>query len=195
MSKIKFLNTFAGVGGNTELLDRDKFEVTHIELYSKPTRYLEENFPNDIVLRKNAWRYIPENFRDYDIVWASPSCKTHSRARVFQLSDRYVNGNFELPDERLWMLIKWLKVFGSRMIWIVENVIPFYTSIEIPTALVGRHLVWSNKRIGDKSFEADQIIYKQKGSFDRDRMNPEIGKYIIEQAINDKQTSLEGDFL
>lgn len=191
MNKIKFLNAFAGFGGNTELLDREKFHVTHIENNDERIKYLSKNFREDSIIFDDAYESIVRYFRDYDIIWASVPCQTHSRTRIMQLSDRYENGNFKLPDFRLYELITFLKHFASRKIWIVENVFPYYEPLIKPTAKVGRHLFWSNKYIENKKFKADNIQDLQHDSIERNRMNPEIGLYTVEQATMYQQQTLE----
>ena len=48
-TKIKVLNAFAGFGGNTELWNREKYEVTHIENDEHRIDYLHALFPDDII--------------------------------------------------------------------------------------------------------------------------------------------------
>ena len=91
----------------------------------------------------------------------------------------------------LYELITFLKHFASRKIWIVENVLPYYDPLIKPTAKVGRHLFWSNKTIFDKKFPADNLDKLQHDSIERNRMNPEIGKYIIDQVT--QHQSLEAE--
>ena len=189
MNKIKFLNAFAGFGGNTELLDRNKFEVTHVEIAEDKIKYLEDKFPNDIILKKDAWQFLLDTLKEnyFDIYWFSPVCTTHSSVRRLNMSKP--NFTYVYPDFRLYSLITLCKheVDG---IWIVENVRPYY-ELPIPaTAIVGRHLIWSNRPISKKTFPADQIIYQADKDM-RKRMKPEIGLYIVEQAMKYQQQTLE----
>lgn len=192
-TKIKVLNAFAGFGGNTELWDNDKFQVTHVENDLKRVRYLVENFFEDHVEVGDAYRFIENHFMNYDIIWASPPCQSHSNVRW---ANRSKPGfKYKIPDMRLYGLIYFLeRACLNDRIWIVENVEPYYKPLIEKTSKVGRHIIWSNRYIYSKKFEADNII-NQNPNAERDKMNPEIGKYIIDQVLDHdaelQQLSLE----
>ncbi len=179
---ITYLNTFAGLGGNTEKLDRSKFNITHVENNKKRLDYLEDNFKQDIVIKADAYQFILDHIMDYDILWASPPCPTHSAIRWG--NRRHKGFTYAYPDMQLYGLIFLLQRARKYESWIVENVTPYYEPLIKPTAILGRHLIWSNFNIANKKFGPDNIQNKTKD--ERDKMNADIGKYII-NCINKKQ--------
>ena len=40
-----------------------------------------KRFPNDTVIVADAHQYLLDNYQDFDFIWTSPPCPTHSRAR------------------------------------------------------------------------------------------------------------------
>ena len=171
-----YLNLFAGHGGNTELLDRSLFEVTHVETDPKRIELLKEKFPGDKIIGADAYQYLLDHVREFDIIWASPPCTTHSSIRW---SNRN-KPNFKnvYPDLKLYQVILFLQ--RAHDLWIVENVVPYYDPLIKPKAKVGRHLVWASHMIKDQEFPTDNIIHIDKDL--RDRMNPEIGLYLLSQV-------------
>lgn len=181
-TKLKVLNAFAGFGGNTELWDREKFQVTHVEDDNARANNLNFKFKEDTVVIGDAYEYIKENFKEYDIIWASPPCQTHSNVRW---ANRSKPGfNYEMPDMRLYGLIYFLeRACLNDIIWIVENVEPYYEPLVEKKSKVGRHIIWSNRFVGSRKFDADNIIYQDKNG-ERDKMNPKIGLYILEEVLD-----------
>ena len=189
-TKIKVLNAFAGFGGNTELWDREKFQVEHVENNLDRVLYLRDNFVHDPVHYQDAYEFIIRYFGDYDVIWASPDCQTHSRGRLLQKIDNGNKGNFKYPDFRLYELIIFLQHFCNEKIWIVENVIPYYDEYINPKAVVGRYNIWSNKTIQSRDMDHKLIRYiKANREYNRNRMDPNIGLYILSQTL--LQKSLE----
>ena len=188
MNVITLLNTFAGVGGNTKLLDRDQFEITHVETLAKRCNYLEEFFPNDTVIKTDAYQYILDHILEYDIIWASPPCPTHSSVRW--LSKNKAGFKYVYPDLKMYEIILLLQKAREDKSWVVENVMPYYEPLITPTAKIGRHLIWSNKIIREKEFPPDNIKHMKVDPNRplsrkdlRDEMNGDIGKYIINSII------------
>jgi DNA (cytosine-5)-methyltransferase 1 len=77
---MKILNLYAGIGGNRKLWGNDD-EITAVEFDEQIARIYQDNFPNDKVVIGDAHQYLLEHFREFDFIWASPPCPTHSRAR------------------------------------------------------------------------------------------------------------------
>ena len=77
---MKILNLYAGIGGNRKLWGNDH-EVTAIEYDNNIAKIYQENFPNDIVIVTDAHQYLLEHFREYDFIWSSPPCPSHSKVR------------------------------------------------------------------------------------------------------------------
>ena len=80
MIEIKILNLYSGIGGNRKLWSGD-IEVTAVEYNPDIARVYQEFYPNDIVIVGDAHQYLLEHYKEYDFIWASPPCPTHSDIR------------------------------------------------------------------------------------------------------------------
>lgn len=144
MKKIKVLNLYACLGGNRYKWDevakqaQVDMEVTAVELDPEAARLYQERFPNDIVIVEDAHQYLLDHYKEFDFVWSSPPCPTHSR---FQLSMKTVK-KMKYPDMKLYQEIIFLDTFFEGK-YCVENVIPFYEPL-IAAQKRGRHLYWTN---------------------------------------------------
>ena len=142
---MKILNLFAGIGGNRTLWDGYKNEITAIESNHSIADIYQKRFPNDIVFETDAYEYCLNHFKEFDIIWASPPCQTHSGCNTFL----HAQGVIRYPDFRLYEIIIFLKTWSKKN-WIVENVKPYYDPLIKPTAIRGRHFYWSNIPIPSK---------------------------------------------
>lgn len=133
---MKVLNLYAGVGGNRKLWKN--CDVTAVEVDEKIAAVYKKLNPNDKVIIGDAHEYLRENFREFDFIWTSPPCPTHSRMAK---ATRHKNRKF--PDMRLYEEILFLQHFFKGK-FVVENVTPFYEPLINPTGKVGRHYFWSN---------------------------------------------------
>jgi DNA (cytosine-5)-methyltransferase 1 len=138
MQKLKILNLYACLGGNRYKWDEvANIEVTAVELDPEAARLYQERFSNDIVIVADAHQYLLKNYMNFDFIWSSPPCPSHSRARNY-------NTTYEAlyPDMKLYEEIILLKTrFKNK--YCVENVIPYYEPL-IPAKKRGRHLYWCN---------------------------------------------------
>jgi DNA (cytosine-5)-methyltransferase 1 len=133
---MKVLNLYACLGGN-----RYKWtdcEVTAVELDPELAILYQERFPNDTVIVADAHQYLLDHYKEFDFIWSSPPCPTHSRARFA----RHETTESEYPDMNLYQEIIFLQNYFKGK-FVVENVIPFYEPL-IPAQKRGRHLYWSN---------------------------------------------------
>ena len=136
---MKVLNLYACLGGNRYLWK--DCEVTAIELDSELARLYKERFPDDIVIVADAHQYLLDHYKEFDFIWSSPPCPTHSRARFA----RKETTTPEYPNMMLYQEVIFLDNWFKGK-WIVENVIPYYEPL-IPAQKIGRHLYWSNFKI------------------------------------------------
>ena len=138
---MKVLNLYACLGGNRYLWDN--CEVTAVELDPELARMYQDRFPNDKVIIADAHQYLLDHYKEFDFIWSSPPCPTHSRARYWGAKGGKTHP--EYPDMKLYQEIIFLqKWFDGK--WVVENVTPYYTPL-IPGYKIGRHLYWSNFKI------------------------------------------------
>jgi len=152
---MKILNLYAGIGGNRKLWS-DEHEVTSVEYRADIGAVYSHYFPDDTLVIADAHQYLLDNYQEFDFIWASPPCQTHSRARFWgsKNSDKVEN---KYPDMSLYQEILWLENYYQGL-WIVENVNPFYEPLIKPSVQLGRHLFWSNFRI--EKFEIKEADIK-----------------------------------
>jgi DNA (cytosine-5)-methyltransferase 1 len=138
---IKILNLYACLGGNRFKWDEvANIEVTAVELDTELARLYQERFPNDKVIVADAHQYLLDHYKEFDFIWSSPPCPTHSRL-VHTNKNRLTFEN-KYPDMGLYQEIIFLdNIFEG--FYCVENVIPYYTPL-IPAKKRGRHLYWTN---------------------------------------------------
>ena len=175
---IKVLNLYAGIGGNRKLWT--DVDVTAVEIVPEIAKVYQQFFPNDKVIVADAHQYLLEHYKEFDFIWASPPCPTHSVCNHFlhgQGIERY-------PDMKLYEEIVFLQNW-CKCKWVVENVIPYYEPL-IKPAVVGRHCFWSNFIIPNKDEEYDI------GTFNRQATQMAQRKAIIREAQIPELTVLHG---
>ena len=84
---MKILNLYAGIGGNRKLWG-DEHEITAVEYDVKIAECYKKLFPNDNVIVADAHEYLRKHFREYDFIWASPPCPTHSVLQLSHTNDK-----------------------------------------------------------------------------------------------------------
>ena len=136
----KILNLYACLGGNRYKWNevREDIEVTAVELDPEAARLYQERFPNDKVIVADAHQYLLDHYKEFDFIWSSPPCPTHSRTNHFLNAQ----GHIRYPDMKLYEEIVFLKTFFKGK-YVVENVIPYYTPLIIAKER-HRHLYWTN---------------------------------------------------
>jgi DNA (cytosine-5)-methyltransferase 1 len=193
MDKVKVLNLYAGIGGNRTLWCRN-VEVTAVENVSYIAEAYKEMFPEDTVIETDAHQYLLDHFQEFDFIWSSPPCPTHSRTST-SLSGW---GIHRYPDMSLYQEIIFLKHFYKGN-WVVENVVPYYDSLINPTAAFDRHYFWSNfhidtikiardmdvsratsKELADFHMIALPASVKDKRKLLRNAVNPALGKHVFD---------------
>ncbi len=137
---MKILNLYACLGGNRYKWNevKDDIEVTAVELDPECARLYQERFPNDKVIVADAHQYLLDHYKEYDFIWSSPPCPTHSRLQI----SLKTKSKMKYPDMKLYEEIIFLDNFYNGK-YCVENVIPFYKPL-MPAKKRGRHLYWTN---------------------------------------------------
>ena len=166
---MKILNLYAGIGGNRKLWG-DEHEITAVELNESIAAIYQDFFPNDTVIVGDAHQYLLDHFKEFDFIWSSPPCQSHSGTNHFLKGQ----GIFRYPDMSLYQEILFLKHFYEGL-WVVENVDPYYQPL-IEPKLVGRHAFWSNFYI--PNIEIDYDI----GTMNRSASKETQRKAIIREA-------------
>lgn len=205
---MKILNLYAGVGGN-RMLWPDGHDITAVEWNKSIADCYKDLHPKDNVIVGDAHEYLLEHYNEFDFIWASPPCQTHSRARQAVAQAYYekeVNVKPVYPDMKLWQEIIFLQYYCKKD-WVVENVIPYYKPLIQPSFSLGNHHYWSNKFIldcgidryrahnaGNKKLQEIKKIDISKYVFDgidkrqvlRNMVEPEAGLYIFDKIVGGK---------
>ncbi len=191
---MKILNLYAGIGGNRKLWDNEH-DITAVESEQYIADVYKQLYPNDTVIVGDAHQYLLDHFKEFDFIWSSPPCPTHSRL----VTAKQGWGIYEYPDMTLYQEIIYLKHFFKGD-WAVENVISYYNPLISPVATIDRHYIWSNKPITPmemkRSFSVSDVKKevlseyhdiklpegtKNQRKLLRNAVYPLAGKYIFEQ--------------
>jgi DNA (cytosine-5)-methyltransferase 1 len=132
---MRVLNLYAGLGGNRKLWTG--VDVTAVELDPRIAAVYGRQHPDDTVVVGDAHQYLLDHADEFDFIWSSPPCQTHSKmAKATRHKLR------RYTDLGLYQEILYLQHFFKGL-WVVENVIPFYEPL-IPGKAIGRHMYWAN---------------------------------------------------
>lgn len=196
IKNMKILNLYSGIGGNRAKWG-DNISITSIEKEQYIADAYKEMYPNDIVIVSDAHEFLIKNHNNYDFVWSSPPCPTHSKQSLQLVG----HGIYRYPDMSLYQEIIFLKHFFKGK-FLVENVIPYYKPLIKETKKIDRHLFWSNFNISDFQTERNHnvtkatkeelseyhginlpIKTKNKRTLYRNCVHPDIGLHILNCAL------------
>tara|TARA_R110000782_G_scaffold263749_1_gene356570 strand:+ start:39 stop:704 length:666 start_codon:yes stop_codon:yes gene_type:complete len=136
---MKILNLYACLGGNRYKWDEvTDIEVTAVELDPELARLYQERFQNDKVIVEDAHQYLLDHYKEFDFIWSSPPCPTHS------VTNHFLNaqGIVRYPDMNLYQEIIFLDTFFKGK-YCIENVKPYYEPL-VAAKKRDRHLYWTN---------------------------------------------------
>ena len=190
----KVLNLYAGIGGNRKLWK--SVDVTAVEHNPDIAEIYGDLFPNDTVVVGDAHAYLLEHYDEYDFIWSSPPCPTHSQYR-YNVGVRAKGYKGIYPDMKLYEEILFLKYHGDAK-FVVENTVSYYAPLVTPQ-IVSRHYLWANfivedielptTGIGNKNKIHDLEIFlgydlsgyklKNKRQILRNCVNPHLGLHIL----------------
>jgi len=204
LEEVHILNLYAGIGGNRKLWG-DKPDVTAVEYNEQIAEAYSDHFPEDEVVVDDAHEYLLEHFQEFDFVWTSPPCPTHSKLRKnFSVPN---GAEVEYPDMKLYEEILLLQGYFEGK-WVVENVDPWYDPLIEPEHS-DRHVFWANFSIPsmesiernavltaeefdaqahEKSFGYDLSDYQFSSDYPKEKVlknmvHPKVGKAILESAL------------
>ena len=203
---IKVLNLYCGIGGNRKLWK--DVEVTAVEIEPKIAKIYQDFFPDDKVIVGDAHQYLCVHFKEFDFIWSSPPCPTHSNIRRASVHGGMTNLKAVYADMELYEEIIFLIHFALKECrWVVENVISYYEPLIEPQK-IGRHYMWSNFPISNPVINSDRIhndiqgtstVYEfnlskkdieNKRAVLRNLINPKLGLHVFNCAFKIKQTVL-----
>jgi DNA (cytosine-5)-methyltransferase 1 len=185
---MRILNLYYGIGGNENVPEIAKI--------------YQDFFPKDKVIIADAHQYLLEHFKEFDFIWSSPPCPTHSRVRKMNP----IQNPPVYPDMKLYEEILLLQGYFKGK-YVVENVISWYKPLIRPQE-INKHYFWANffiNPIKSESREHDsgnKILEARKG-FDlseyggidktktlRNCVEPETGLHIFQEAFREYKTLL-----
>ena len=182
-------------------------DITAVEYNENIAKVYRNQFPNDKLIIADAHQYLLDHYSEFDFIWSSPPCPTHSKMCFAKKQKEYID--FKLYQEII-LLKSWFK--GK---FVVENVIPYYEPLIKPNVILGRHPFWTNFEVIEKEFKNIDIsrsnandLLSERGIdmsiFDcikdvpenrskdnrfermqlvRNMVNPEIGLHILNCAL------------
>lgn len=196
---MKILNLYCCIGGNRKLWGNDH-EITSVEIDPKMAEIYKDFFPTDKVVVGDAHQYLLEHFEEFDFIWSSPPCPSHSRVRkatTHQNKPIY-------PDMKLYEEILFLQGYFKGK-WCVENVISWYKPFIVPYE-IAKHYFWTNYFVRDlpkvnrghdssieelqkiKGFDLSKYKNIDKRKTLRNLVEPETGLWLFKEAYKKKQT-------
>lgn len=205
---MKILNLYCGIGGNRKLWGSEH-EVTAVEFDPKIAAIYKDLYPNDTVIIGDAHQYLLDHYNEFDFIWGSPPCPTHSITNFF-LNKK---GIIRYPAMELYQEVIFLTHFFKGK-WVIENVKSYYNPLITPQ-VSGRHYFWSNFiipelperiKIGRMNgcsaemgktqnqlrmetfelfgFDLSKYKFPNKEKLLRNCVDPEIGLTILQSATN-----------
>lgn len=196
---MRILNLYAGIGGNRRLWG-DKHQITAVEMDRDIAAVYADLYPNDKVIVGDAHEYLLANYKNFDYIWSSPPCQSHSSFR-FNIQVKYRGTEAVYPDMKLYQEIILLMTHYEGL-YVVENVKPYYDVLIKPTKELQRHYFWANYDISDAEFKGENLrtaqipdleklhqvdLSKYKLSNKRQVLRncilPELGLHILRHAV------------
>lgn len=196
---MKILNLYSGIGGNRK--NWNGHQITAVEIDPDIAKIYHDFFPDDEIIVGDAHEYLQQHYKEFDFIWTSPPCPTHSRMNFLNNLDK----NAKYPDMKLYEEIILLKTWFKGK-YVVENVRSYYQPLIKPQEIQS-HYFWSNFEIPDtgeqrKKVRNDKgqtlaVKMEQQGfeiknfyNYKKDKrtllnncVEPELGEHILKQLI------------
>jgi DNA (cytosine-5)-methyltransferase 1 len=196
---MSILNLYAGIGGNRAQWGNLR-HVTAVESDPAIAAVYKELWPQDTVIVGDAHAYLLEHHEEFDFIWSSPPCQTHTRMQLLQVKGKGAKPKYPsgLLFEEVVFMANW-----SRTPYVIENVIPYYAQWIPGAQKIARHLYWASFTIpeyADHSEEnlraiqipelqelhginLDRFSLKNKRQVLRNCVSPAVGKHILDAYI------------
>ena len=205
---MKVLNLYSGIGGNRKLWT--DVDVTAVEINPEIAKIYQDFFPNDRVIIAEAHQYLLDHHQEFDFIWSSPPCPSHSHIRKVLAVEQRKQNKPIYPDMKLYEEILLLQGYFDGK-YVIENVISWYKPLIAPKEIAS-HYFWTNFYIpsykgksrdhhsGIKSLEErkgfDLSNYRgiDKRRALRNCVEPEVGEYIFNCAREYSPPIQEGFF-
>jgi len=210
--KVKILNLYCGIGGNRKRWTKKNLgfdvEVTGVEWDKDIAKIYSDFFPKDTLIIGDAHQYLLDHFKEFDFIWSSPPCPSHSRMRMLwkgsgkEISNKVSGSSYKFPDMKLYEEIIFLKHFFDGK-YCVENVISYYEPL-IPPIKSDNHYFWTNfhftkwgntsRQLRNQDIENPEknmgfdlskyeLPYRSKRNMINNLVSPELGLHILKEAF------------
>jgi len=184
----------------------DEHEITAVEMNPKIAAIYQDFFPNDKMVVGDAHQYLLDHFQEFDFIWSSPPCPTHSG---FNNLNYHKGVKIKYPDMKLYEEIVLLQNWYDKK-YCIENVISYYDPLIAPQK-VDSHYYWANFYIRPKEKTKrgirgeDMDFRRSKVGFNFEKFNltktfekkiinncvePEMGLHIFNEAFKAEVQSL-----
>lgn len=201
---MKILNLYAGIGGNRKLWE--DVEVTAVEIVPEIAKIYQDFFPNDKVIVEDAHQYLLEHFKEFEFIWSSPPCPTHSGFNNINVQQGMPP---KYPDMSLWQEIVFCKHWFKGK-FCIENVRSYYKPMFNPIES-NKHYFWTNFyfspwkstkrgiRRQEHNFRLNRVGFdlvklNLETRFEKQIINncvePELGLHILNESKRDIQPEL-----
>ena len=178
---MKILNLYSGIGGNRKLWEGH--EVTAVENDPDIAKIYQDFFPNDTVIVGDAHQYLLDHFKEFDFIWSSPPCPTHSRMNFLNNNRPDKKTNWKFPDMRLYEEIIFLKTWYKGK-FCIENVISYYQPL-IESIKSNNHYYWTNFNFESKE-DKKRGIRSQDFDFRKEVTGFDLTKYNLSKSLEKK---------
>ena len=184
----------------TESYGGGAYEVVAVEHDHNIAKIYKDFFPDDEVIVADAHKYLEEHFEEYDFIWSSPPCPSHSHIRKELAVEQRKQNKAIFPDMQLYEEILFLQGYFKGK-YCVENVVSWYEPLITPQHIAS-HYYWANFLIPPfnarprdhhasingledrKGFDLTQYSGVDKRKILRNCVEPEVGKHILNYALN-----------
>ena len=209
MKQKNVLNLYAGLGGNRK--DWTDVKVTAVEWDPEIAKVYNQLYPQDEMVIADAHEYLLQHYKDFDFIWTSPPCQTHSQIRYnigYKADRKYKKVAAVYPDLKLYEEILLLENWKRHGMWVVESTIPYYTPLVGGYKKTGGHIWWSNFEISSinhgsrghrggtveslqkrKGIDLSNFEIKNKRQLLRNCVEPEVGLYVMNCSLKQKDVN------
>jgi DNA (cytosine-5)-methyltransferase 1 len=202
---VRILNLYAGIGGNRAQWGYEH-EIVAVELDPQIADAYRQLWPQDTVIVGDAHQYLLEHHHEFDFVWSSPPCQTHTRMQLLRVKGygdrpKYPSG---LLFEEVVFMANW-----SPTPYVIENVIPYYKQWIPGAQKIARHLYWASFEIPPYADEREEnlraiqipqlqelhginldgIPLRNKRQVLRNCVPPAVGKHILDAYLQHQRES------
>ena len=191
---MKVLNLYAGIGGNRTLWG-EEHQITAVEINSEIAGIYKSKFPNDNIIVTDAHYYLLEHYKEFDFIWSSPPCPSHSKLCYSQNTKQYIDvALYHRPTRR----VKIIDIKTSTMGW---NKYQKKNKIKTSQLLLYKQFFSKQRDCAIDNIDIEYFIVKRKlyknMEFPQKRIQtfvPANGKVRMNKIVKDLQQFFDNAF-